>query len=494
MPNRKSDATPDGEPSPDATEPDAQTSPEAVSASGSSDEPLPAPGAESETPDPKPHTDEPQSIETVTVDAAPAAESTLVAEGVAHENTPVAAAHEEPAAVREDPSDESSDEDGGWSFAARALTLLLVLIAGAALGIWGAPKLVPLLPSGLAPVADWLEPGRKDTEAEIAALQTRVDEDLGTVNAQLADLSAGDDVDARIKAAVDAAETRVSADIGALQESVGQLDGAETRQRLDRLQSTVDGQGAELDTLKQQLSGANAASGQLSDEAAKKIDVYRAELDGVKAQVASLQDKVGALGARIDEVSANADKQIETAKAQATEVQTKAETARNAAELQSDVALIRAALASGQPFADPLQKLAADPDVKVPDGLSAAASTGVATMASLRDRFPDAAHAAIQSSILASAGDGVVARSKAFLAAQMASRSLTPQEGTSPDAVLSRMEEKLRNDDLDGALAEAAALPSEATAAMSGWLEAAKTRAAAVDGLAALDAAVPATN
>ena len=59
----------------------------------------------------------------------------------------------------------------------------------------------------------------------------------------------------------------------------------------------------------------------------------------------------------------------------------------------------------------------------------------------------------------------MLARGRAFLAAQVASRSLTPQPGAEPDAVLSRMEDRLRNDDLAGALAEADALPSEAAAA-----------------------------
>ena len=75
---------------------------------------------------------------------------------------------------------------------------------------------------------------------------------------------------------------------------------------------------------------------------------------------------------------------------------------------------------------------------------------------------------------MASAGDGVLARSRAFLEAQVSSRSLTPQTGQGTDAVLSRMEDKLRQDDLDGVLAEAESLPSEAAAAMGDWLAAAR--------------------
>ena len=129
-----------------------------------------------------------------------------------------------------------------------------------------------------------------------------------------------------------------------------------------------------------------------------------------------------------------------------------------------------------------------------PESLSAAAESGVATLSSLRESYPDAAHAAIRASIMASAGSGVLARSRAFVAAQVSSRSLTPQTGQGTDAVLSRMEERLRQDDLDGLLAEAENLPSEAAAAMGDWLAAARKRAAAIDGLATLDASLAKTN
>ena len=130
----------------------------------------------------------------------------------------------------------------------------------------------------------------------------------------------------------------------------------------------------------------------------------------------------------------------------------------------------------------------------MPPALAAGAQSGIPTLASLRDSFPDAAHAAIQASVLASAGDGVLARANAFVKAQVASRSLTPQPGNGTDAVLSRMEDKLRHDDLAGTLAESQALPSEAAAAMRGWLDSAELRLGATDGLAALAPSLPATN
>lgn len=466
MPKRKADATEDDPVTPG----EGDVPPEATGEATPTDqEPLPAPGAESEPEQPPPPPEAP--VETVTVDEA-------VSEPVG-EPGPASEARDEPA-------DDHHDDDG-MSWPARLLAALVLVIAGAALGIWGAPRLAPLLPSGLQPVADWLAPGKADTEAEIAALRADLDQKVGGVETRLADLASGDDIDARIATAVGAADTRLSAEIAALKEALGANDDTDIRQRLDRLESGLEGRSAELQALKDQLSGATAASGQLNEEAVSRIDVYSGQVDGLRAEMGSLGDKVAALATRVDEVAAEADRQIQTAQSRVGEIQARADTALSAAETGADVALIRAAVASGQPFEEPLGRLAGHQPA-VPEALTAAAATGVATMAELRDRYPDAAHAAIRASILAGAGDGVVARSRAYLAAQVASRSLTPQQGVGTDAVLSRMEERLRHDDLTGVLDEARDLPSEAAAAMADWLDAARLRADAVAALAALDA------
>ena len=208
----------------------------------------------------------------------------------------------------------------------------------------------------------------------------------------------------------------------------------------------------------------------------------------------SLTDRVAGLGARVDEVGAEARRQIETAQATVDTIQAEATTAISAAARSADFAQVQAAMAAGLPFAEPLDRLAADPRLQIPEALNAAAASGIESLAELRDGFADSAHGAIRASILASSGDGVIARSRAFLEAQVATRSLTPQEGQGTDAVLSRMEEKLRQDDLNGVLTEAGQLPSEAAQAMSGWLAALKLRADAEAGLSALNAELPATN
>jgi hypothetical protein len=482
MPTRKPDGTEDEAVTPETEgrEPEAELVPP-------DEEPLPPAGAESVRDADASVPGQAPAPETVTVDEQP---EPSLDPAVTAEASPGSTPPPTPEQPAEYDSHEEGHDEGGMSFAAWTLTALLLLLGGAALGIWGAPRLAPHLPSGLAPVAEWLAPGARQAETALAALEAQVDERLGGVDARLADLSSAGDVDSRIASATGELEARLRGEIEGLRQQLGQADGAEVRQRLGRLESSIEGQAAELANLKEQLAD---GAGQLSAEAVEQIDVYRAELDGLRGEVGALQDRVGSLAARIDEVAATADRQIETAQQRVAEIQSQADTALSAKAVEADLALIRAAVASGQPFAEPVQRLAAS-GVALPEGLDAAAASGVATMAALRERFPDAAHAAIRASIVASAGDGIMARSRAFLEAQVASRSLTPKEGTSPDAVLSRMEDRLRNDDLKGALAEAGNLPSEAAEAMADWLDAARRRVAAVEAVATLGTTAPTTN
>lgn len=394
------------------------------------------------------------------------------------------------------PHDDEHDDDGGGSFAARALAALVLLLLGIGIGIWGAPRLAPYLPSGLAPVADWLAPDRRLAEDRIVALET----ELGTTAARLDELAGAQTPDPEVEARIAAAETRISetearlaAEIAALDDRVAGIDGEEMRQRLSRLESTLQGQSSELAAIKEQLSAGGADSGQ-SAETAEQIDLYRAEVEGLRAEMGSLSDQVSSLSARIDEVAASSERRVAAAQERAAEVEQEAQVAMDSAAAEADLARIRAAIADGEPFAEPLQRFETSEQVTVPEPLLVAAPVGVATMTELRDRFSDAAHEAIRAGIAAQAGDGIAARSRAFLQSQLASRSLSPQEGSDADAVLSRMEDALRRDDLDAALAEAGNLPHAAMVAMAGWLGDAQQRAQVTDALAALTADLSAMN
>ena len=62
------------------------------------------------------------------------------------------------------------------SLAAGVLRSLFLIFVGIVLALWGGPKLAPILPIGLSPVAEFLMPGQSDTRAEIALLRADFDE------------------------------------------------------------------------------------------------------------------------------------------------------------------------------------------------------------------------------------------------------------------------------------------------------------------------------
>lgn len=393
------------------------------------------------------------------------------------------------------------DEEGA-SFATRALWGLLLLILGIGLGIWGAPRLAPLLPSGLAPVAAWLSPASAGDDEAVQALEARLAELEAEVEANAVVGTEPAELDPRVAELIAESQGMSQAEMEDLRAQVAQIDGATTRQRLDRVEASVEGTGAEFAAIKDQLANANLASNETSEEAVAQLDVYRAELDGLRAEVGTLSDDVSALGSRVDEAAAAAERQVEAAQvrvsqaeARVAEVEEEAAAAIDVAALEADLAEVRASVLSGAPFAEPLAALDAAPEVTVPGALQSVADTGVAGVVELRDRFGSSAHSAIRASVQASGEEGgVVARSRAFFGSQFASRSLTPQEGDDPDAVLSRMQDALAREDIRTAISEAEALPPEARDAIDDWLTDARQRVEAEDGLAALTADISAMN
>ncbi|MEM8571174.1 MAG: mitofilin family membrane protein [Pseudomonadota bacterium] len=435
--------------------------------------------------------------------------------------------------------EEYHDEPEGSSFAAKALTFLIILIIGAGLGIWGAPRLAPMLPAGMAPVAAWLSPSTSsEAEDQLAELTQRLDaltaqietlptSDVTSEDVSSAVASARDALDGEIAAlqstvealqsssgdSLAALQTSVNDQVSALQTSVSALQGSDMAEQVSSLQSAIEGQASEMASLRDQLSSANASS-----DSGAQIDVYEAELEGLRGEVRNLTERVTGLGGRIDEVAETADQSINAAEAKVGEIQKDAEdqiaalqasaqsqvaaleaqAEEKVAEIQeqaqqmmdgaaidADIAIIRGALSAGQPFKDAADRLSAADNVSMPASLAAVSETGVSTMQGLRDRFSTEAHGAIRATIEAEAeGEGFLERSRAYLEAQLATRSLSPQDGAHVDAVLSRMEDSLKKGDLSAALTEAEQLPDEAKSALSAWIQDAQARLDADQGLA----------
>ncbi|MEM1005612.1 MAG: hypothetical protein AAGK26_09525, partial [Pseudomonadota bacterium] len=184
-----------------------------------------------------------------------------------------------------------------------------------------------------------------------------------------------------------------------------------------------------------------------------------------EAELKKLQDSLTAQRSEVEKMVSDA--QALEAKASA-----EARAATNSAILTR----LHAQLDAGQPYDALVTELKAG-GVNVPDALSAPSEKGVETLSALRSSFAPAARTALSDARDANKSTGLVA----FLQRQTGARSVTPQDGDSPDAVLSRAQAALEDGDLSTALTELKSLPDEAQTAMADWEQAASTRASAVD-------------
>ncbi|MGX0974546.1 hypothetical protein ACSSVY_000242 [Roseovarius sp. MBR-51] len=199
--------------------------------------------------------------------------------------------------------------------------------------------------------------------------------------------------------------------------------------------------------------------------AAQGDSVPSAELEDLRAALAAQASEIEALrGAADAEEAAARDSAVATLR-------------------RAALTRVMTALDSGSDFAPALTDLR-DTGAEVPDVLADQADTGVPTQAALVESFPEAARAALATA-RAESGD-TVAGVGGFLKSQLGIRSLNPQEGDDPDAVLSRAEAALIEERLADALAEIESLPEAARATMQDWVAEATRRQEALAAAEAL--------
>lgn len=279
-----------------------------------------------------------------------------------------------------------------------------------------------------------------DTSSDaVAMLQTQFDaqkvEDTA-LKAALADLSARPTPDAGIndRVATLEAAAKVASDLAV------QLNGFEDRLAAIEAAS-ASGEGGPAAAL--------AAMGRDLKALQSRID---AQTDGATGQNADIEAASAAAQARLDATEAAAE----------------------TAAKQAALSHIRAAFESGSPLGPAVEGLKAmgidDP------ALQALSSDAMPTLLSLQDGYAAAARAALDASIRADMGDGWAGRLTSFLRTQSGARSLTPKEGTDPDAVLSRAEAAVREGQINTALTELAGLPPAGSEAMAPWIAEATRR------------------
>lgn len=207
-----------------------------------------------------------------------------------------------------------------------------------------------------------------------------------------------------------------------------------------------------------------------------------AALESMKAEIEALKGQGDSAAASIAAAAAEAEARLAEAEAQAAALKEEAEaTAKNALQTAA-LGKIAASLESGMPYEAALAELEG---VSIPESLASMAATGVPTVQTLSEAFPEAARSALEASRRATMGEGLTDRLSSFLETATGARSLSPREGSDPDAVLSRAEAAVGSGDLPAAMTEIGTLPPEGQEAMAQWVALAQSR---LDALAALEA------
>ncbi len=199
------------------------------------------------------------------------------------------------------------------------------------------------------------------------------------------------------------------------------------------------------------------------------------------------EEKVTEVIGRVDKLEGTATQAAETAAAAqkaANDAVGRVDEAIRQASLRSAAAALTSRLENGLPYAGALAEAAELQGEPPPEALAAPAGIGVATVPELLRRYGQAARAALEADIEARTGDGLLAQASARVRSVVAGRPSSAQPGDSVDAILSRVEARLRAGDPSAALAEAEALPGPAQSALAPWLDELRARVAARDAAA----------
>jgi hypothetical protein len=224
----------------------------------------------------------------------------------------------------------------------------------------------------------------------------------------------------------------------------------------------------QLSALQQQAQSAPAADTSALEARLAALENAAPAAGGESADVSGLADKIASLEGTVSSLQSERSAQ-ETATADLTRRLNDAETKLNEPRDDIEVARaiasagLKAAVDRGGPFLTELDTLAGvatdDPSVAA---LKPFAATGVPSRAELLRTFPDVANSMLATLNQPDPNQSIVERLTESAYSLVKVRPVGNIEGETPEAVIARMEDKMRNGDLQGATLEWNALPDAA--------------------------------
>ena len=323
-----------------------------------------------------------------------------------------------------------------------SMIIIFSLICGGIITLSFSTKISALLPSGMAPLARFLSPSEALAIERIQIYKLETDNRLNKI-----ENIKHPNVDLKIKELRD----EISNDIAQISKELTEIDNSKIENRLSELEKKI----TNTLTLVDELVFNSSKNVIINDSPLNKN--YDLIIKKLRSEITFLSNQQNLL---IEQFNTLKNANLNTFK-------------KNSKDL-NDFDKIKEALNFGGPYKLALEEISKK-EIQIPKVLLDN-SEGVVTMNYLKTNFPTVAHASLKASLKQSDETGLGGKLLGFLKSQVTVRSLDAQEGNSINAILSRMQVALNNDDLSEVIRQSSDLNGAAKSEIKDWLSLAVKR------------------
>ena len=323
-----------------------------------------------------------------------------------------------------------------------SMIIIFSLICGGIITLSFSTKISALLPSGMAPLARFLSPSEALAIERIQIYKLETDNRLNKI-----ENIKHPNVDLKIKELRD----EISNDIAQISKELTEIDNSKIENRLSELEKKI----TNTLTLVDELVFNSSKNVIINDSPLNKN--YDLIIKKLRSEITFLSNQQNFL---IEQFNTLKNANLNTSK-------------KNSKDL-NDFDKIKEALNFGGPYKLALEEISKK-EIQIPKVLLDN-SEGVVTMNYLKTNFPTVAHASLKASLKQSDESGLGGKLLGFLKSQVTVRSLDAQEGNSINAILSRMQVALNNDDLSEVIRQSSDLNGAAKSEIKDWLSLAVKR------------------
>ena len=323
-----------------------------------------------------------------------------------------------------------------------SIIIIFSLICGGIITLSFSTKISALLPSGMSPLARFLSPSEALAIERIQIYKLETDNRLNKI-----ENIKHPNVDLKIKELRD----EISNDIAQISKELTEIDNSKIENRLSELEKKI----TNTLTLVDELVFNSSKNVIINDSPLNKN--YDLIIKKLRSEITFLSNQQNFL---IEQFNTLKNANLNTSK-------------KNSKDL-NDFDKIKEALNFGGPYKLALEEISKK-EIQIPKVLLDN-SEGVVTMNYLKTNFPTVAHASLKASLKQTDESGLGGKLLGFLKSQVTVRSLDAQEGNSINAILSRMQVALNNDDLSEVIRQSSDLNGAAKSEIKDWLSLAVKR------------------